>query len=154
MRSVLRTLLVFSVGCTVSAADDPASVLARILAEKGTINSSELARVESVDMGERVKVLASLLEQKGLLTPGDMDKLARAASSEITAPGRLVPAVMGGAAPQAQPAGPPTPAREAAAAVTSQSKFPVTVYGTLLVNAFFDTSLNNIQDIPLFAGKQ
>jgi hypothetical protein len=154
MRSVLRTLFVFSVGCTVSAADDPASVLARILAEKGTINSSELARVESVDMGERVKVLASLLEQKGLLTPGDMDKLAHAASSEITAPGRLVPAVMGGAAPQAQPAAPPTPAREAAAAVTSQSKFPVTVYGTLLVNAFFDTSLNNIQDIPLFAGKQ
>jgi hypothetical protein len=41
-----------------------------------------------------------------------------------------------------------------APAVTSQSKVPVTLYGTILLNAFFDTSLNNIEDIPLFASKK
>jgi len=57
-----------------------------------------------------------------------------------------------GSAPPQAPAGKP----EAATAppVTSQSRVPVTVYGTILLNAFFDTSLNNIEDIPLFAGKQ
>jgi hypothetical protein len=129
------------------AADDPASVLAKILAEKGTINSSELARIEATAAGAKVDVLASLLAEKGLLTSGDMARLGRTASEARP----VLVAVNGSPAPQPTPA----PKPEAPSPpVTSQSKFPITVYGTLLVNAFYDTSLTNIQDIPLFAGKQ
>jgi hypothetical protein len=31
---------------------------------------------------------------------------------------------------------------------------PIQVYGTLLLNSFYNTSLNNNEDVPLFAGKQ
>ena len=155
MRSVLTIVLLLSPVCFAFAADDPARVLARILAERGAITASELARVESVDVRERVNVLASLLEQKGVLTPGDVAMVEQATSFQTaTAPVRLLPAVMANVTPQAQPSVVPSRGPEVVPAVTSQSKFPVTVYGTLLVNAFYDTSLTNIQDIPLFAGKQ
>src|SRR5205823_7110911 len=45
-------------------------------------------------------------------------------------------------------------ATQAAPPVTTQNKFPLTVYGTILANAFSNTSLTNIQDIPLFNAKQ
>jgi hypothetical protein len=155
MRSILTIFCLFSGIPTAFAAEDAASVLARILAGRGTITSSELARVESVDVRERVNVLASLLQQKGVLTPGDVAMVEQAPSSQTaTAPVRLIPAVMANGAPQTQPIAAPRPGSEVSPAVTSQSKLPVTVYGTLLVNAFYDTSLTNIQDIPLFAGKQ
>lgn len=41
-----------------------------------------------------------------------------------------------------------------APAVTSVARLPVVIYGTALLNSFYNTSLNNNQDVPLFAGKQ
>src|ERR1051326_2927103 len=81
------------------AADDPASVLAKILAEKGTINSSELARIEATAAGAKVDVLASLLAEKGLLTSGDMARLGRTASEARP----VLVAVNGSPAPQPTP---------------------------------------------------
>lgn len=128
------------------AAENPVDVLARILAEKGTISSSELARIEAAAAPQRLDLLAALLAEKGLLTAGDMARLGSTAS-EASHPvsAVLVSANQAPAAPKPEAPAPP---------VTSQSRSPVTVYGTLLVNAFYDTSLTNIQDIPLFAGKQ
>ena len=141
------------------AMDDPASVLARILAEKGAIDAAGLARVESAAITDRVNILVSLLQQNGMLTASDMARLEQATTpGTVTTAVRLVPAVMRTAAPDpmgaSQAPAPQKPAPEAAPPVTSQSRFPVTVYGTLLLNAFYDTALTNIQDIPLFAGKQ
>jgi len=115
-------------------AQDSASVLARILAEKGTITAAELARVEAAPPSDRVGALAALLQQKGLLSATEVARIAPAA-------------------PATQPA-PPRTAESAAPAVTAQSRFPVTVYGTLLMNSVYDTALMNITDIPLFTGKQ
>ena len=127
------------------AADDPASVLARILAEKGAISSADVARVEAADASQRVHVLAALLANKGLLTATDLARLERGGEA---APGAAASPVLASQQP-------PAPRREITTPpVTSQTRSPVTVYGTLLFNAFEDTSLTNIQDIPLFAGKQ
>ena len=42
-------------------ADDPASVLALILVEKGTITSTDLARVDAAAVPDKAAVLASKL---------------------------------------------------------------------------------------------
>jgi len=126
-----------------AAAEDSAGRLARILADKGIIAPSELEMVRAADADSRVQLLASILERKGVLSGDEVAGLT---------PG-LMPAVYKTeAGPQVAAA--PKPAPETAPPVTSQSRFPVTVYGTLLTNAFYNTSLTNIQDIPLFAGKQ
>jgi hypothetical protein len=115
-------------------AQDSAGDLARILRDKGVITSSDLEKLESTPSAERVRVLASLLEVKGVLSAAEVASVTK--NSPTQAPRQ----------------GPVT--ADAAPAVTSQNKVPVTVYGTILLNAFFDTSLNNIEDIPLFASKK
>jgi hypothetical protein len=115
-------------------AQDSAGDLARILRDKGVITSSDLEKLESTPSAERVRVLASLLEVKGVLSAAEVASVTK------------------NSPPQAPRQGPVT--ADAAPAVTSQNKVPVTVYGTILLNAFFDTSLNNIEDIPLFASKK
>jgi hypothetical protein len=140
MRSGLVTAVVALNALVAFAADDPATILARILAEKGTLNSTDLAKVESAAAAQKVDVLTSLLADKGVLTSGDLARLGRTASETVVAQ-------------QPRPSAPPK-VETSSPPVVSQSKSPITVYGTLLFNAFYDTSLTNIQDIPLFAGKQ
>lgn len=140
MRSRLVTAVVALNALVAFAADDPATTLARILAEKGTLSSADLARVESAAAAQKVDVLTSVLAEKGLLTAGDLARLGRTAPESVVAQ-------------QPRPSAPPK-VETSSPPVVSQSKSPVTVYGTLLFNAFYDTSLTNIQDIPLFAGKQ
>jgi hypothetical protein len=50
----------------VAFAPDPATILARILAEKGTLSSTDLATA-----GQKVNTVVFLLADKGLLTTGD-----------------------------------------------------------------------------------
>src|SRR5258708_5076299 len=142
-------------------ADDSARVLARILAGKGAITAGELAKVESASWDQRVDVLAALLEQKGLLSGKELALVA--GDGERTAVAGFEPAV---STPPPAVFTPPVatlpaqPRTEAPAAtvttppVTAQSKFPVTIYRTVLFNSFFDTAVTNIQDVPLFAAKQ
>src|SRR5438309_7411082 len=120
------------------------SMLARILAGKGVIDSAELARVEAASPESRVQVLASLLEEKGVLTRAELAKLTPPAEPAAVLATYQTPA----------PAQPMKPAEQAGAQaappVTGEKKFPITVYGTLLLNAFSNTALTNIEDIPLF----
>jgi len=101
-----------------------------------------------------------MLEAKGVLTSAEIARLqVDRTNAAPTASARIVPAVYAPVTPAVASASPQAPAGrpEATAApppVTSQSRVPVTVYGNILLNAFFDTSLNNIEDIPLFAGKK
>jgi hypothetical protein len=121
-------------------AQDSAGDLARILRDKGVITNSDLEKLESSPSEGRVRLLASILEMKGVLSAAEVATFIKSPTA--------APAVQ----PQAPAKGPET--ASAAPGVTSQNKVPVTVYGTILLNAFFDTSLNNIEDIPLFASKK
>jgi len=121
-------------------AQESADVLARILADKGTITAAELARVQAAPPGDRVGALAILLQQKGLLTESDVARVAPQPAAAVAAQRTTTSQRPSTEAP------PPS--------VTAQSHFPVTVYGTILVNAVYDTALMNITDIPLFTAKQ
>ena len=48
-------------------AEDAPTVLARLLMEKGAINASEFARIESASTQDRVDLLATMLEARGIL---------------------------------------------------------------------------------------
>lgn len=111
---------------------DPATTLAHILVEKGILTAADLSSLEGAAALDRVAALAALLEQEGVLSPADLALLS--------------------GQPPAPPAG--TQQKSDAPPVVSQSKAPVTVYGTLLLNAFFNTATTHNQDIPLFAAKQ
>jgi hypothetical protein len=143
--------------CAIAFAHDSASVLAQILANKGTITSEELARVEAASPDARVEVLAEILQAKGVLTRNELAQVSPQVNLQVksdASPVRMVAASY--AVPVAQPGQLTAPSSKApeAAPVTSQSKLPVTVYGTILLNSFYNTSLNNIEDVPLLATKQ
>jgi len=160
-RTWLFTLLIFGL-LAPSFAEDSALDLARILRDKGVITSSDLAALESAASADRVRLLASLLEAKGVLTGAEAARISKSPPDEIQA-SRVIPtdgtATLAAATPSAMPAAAPPqapakgPETNSAPPVTSQSKSPVTVYGTIVLNAFFDTSLNNIEDVPLLASK-
>src|ERR1041385_659174 len=151
-RWIVLLMFIFAL-VTPSPAEDAAGTLARILADKGVIAASELAMVQAADPEKRVQLLASILEEKGVLSRAEVARLMpRSDASDSNLAAQLRPAVYKpDPAPQAVSG--PKPA-ESAPAVTSQNRFPVTIYGTLLTNAFYNTALTNIEDIPLFAGKQ
>ena len=133
LKSAFFVLFVSAGVLAESQPSGPASVLARILAEKGAITAADLSKVESAAEEERVTILAGLLQQKGLLTREDLARL------------NVIP----------QPAPPQGSQHKAEAPpVVAQGKEPVTIYGSLLLNAFMNTAGANIHDIPLFANKQ
>lgn len=141
-----------------ACAEDGASVLARILAEKGTISAAELAQVESAAPGEQLKILATLLEQKGVLTSIEVARLygppaPSAPQVAVATDGARGNAPTDGAAPQiASNSGPnsvssdslthdpqvppPLPSTSPGAPVTAQGGFPLSFYGTILFNSF------------------
>jgi hypothetical protein len=135
IKSAVLLLLLSFAALAQSPPADPATVLARILAEKGAITSADLSKVETAAEGERVTILAGLLQQKGLLTGADLARLSIAPRPPAPPP-------------------PQGPQQKQAPPVVAQSKVPVTLYGNLLLNAFMDTAGMNIQDVPLFTGKQ
>jgi hypothetical protein len=131
-------VLFATIWLSAASAQQSAQVLAGILEEKGVLSAAEGRRVREAGPNDAVAVIAGILRDKGILSGTD---LARAG---LPAPAQVVAAV---------PV-PSAPVTMAAPPVTAQSKFPVTLYGTLLLNAFSNTSLNNNEDVPLFAGKQ
>lgn len=163
-----RLLLVLAFSGMTALCQDNATVLARILAAKGTISTSELAQVESAAPGDRVGVLAALLQQKGLLTASEVASIGvRANDGEIAQANRTATVstsqlARAGAGTVQTPAtrgtatGTPAsaPNTSAGVPVTAQSKIPVTIYGTILMNAFMNDALGNVTDIPLFLSKQ
>jgi hypothetical protein len=167
-------ILLFAVSI-LAWADDNASVLARILAEKGTISAAELAQVESVAPGDRLQMLTALLENRGLLTPAEVARVngQPEANAPLVAhdggrgnvqPDRSAPKVPASSVNTTGPVSvdslrhddpqvPAQPTTAPGAPVTARGRFPVSVYGTVLFNSIFDTAQMNITDIPLFPVK-
>jgi hypothetical protein len=165
MRHFLACLVLSIFAGASASAQDPATVLARILAGKGSITEAELARVEGAAPDARVQTLVSLLQGKGLLTSADVAMVrSSSGNAEAAAVARLEPAVYTApvAAPAVASAVPPPPDQPAkpsggpaaSPSVTTASGFPLQVYGTILFNSFFDTALFNIQDVPTLTAKQ
>lgn len=147
MKSVLIAAVVFGIAWSAAGADDPASILARILVEKGTISSSDLARVEAAASPDKAAVLASILADKGVLSSSDVARVKGTGGAEHAA------AAVPPAPPMPAPKAPAPPKVNDGLAIVDESKARVSVYGTVLLNAFSNTALNNLEDIPLFAAK-
>jgi hypothetical protein len=125
-------------------AEDSAGMLAHILAGKGVISDAELARIEAASPEGRIQLLASLLEEKGVLTREELASLT-------PAPAPVLASYRPPDPPQAVAPKPPASPRQAAPPVTTDSRFPLQLYGNILTNAVFDTRFFNNEDLPLFA---
>lgn len=142
MRLFLTTCLLVAAAFGVDSDSGRALELARILAQKGTISTAELARIES--SADKIDVLTELLRNKGVLSA---QEYARISESSIVSRAPQPVAVETSTASSL-----PSAASSSNAEVTSS--FPLQFYGTLVLNAVYNTALTNIEDIPLFAGKQ
>ncbi len=168
------TLIAAAVVCACSlfaqnTPQDAATVLAQILAQKGTISSDELTRVEGAAARDRVSVLATILRDKGVLDSGDLAKLSVPTGTTPTpaprpslsvvaqgpssaSPPAAAPTTVAASSPNAPPA--PRQAEPAEHAEANAGKrIPVTVYGTLLFNAGFNTAGVNIEDAGTIVAK-
>lgn len=134
-RVVMTALLFLCVSVAVNAQDDPAVVLAQILTDKGTITAADLARVETTEERSRVSVLAGILRDKGLLNGSDLARLSLPRPVEAAA----------------NPAPPP---QSSEVAVTTKKRLPVSLYGTILFTAGYNTANFNFEDVPMIASKQ
>lgn len=144
-------------GVTSNAAPDPASALAQILAQKGTISSEELHQVLASSSQDRVSVLASILRDKGLLDSSDLAKLSTQNQPDLSGPSSASPP---GAAPTtvaaSSPNAPSAPdqAKPADRAEVNTGKhIPVSIYGTLLFNAGFNSTGLNLEDAGTIVSK-
>ncbi len=72
MHRTYCTALLFFVFLEPAFTQDSAGELARILRDKGVITNSDLEKLESTPSEERVRLLASLLEVKGVLSAAEV----------------------------------------------------------------------------------
>jgi hypothetical protein len=155
-RALILTLSIY-VSASIRGADlppDPVVTLAQILATKGTITAADVASVTAVSTSTRVRVLASILQGKGLLNESELAEVWSGSASAARSP-MIPPTVAEARAPQTVvPRLQPTPAATTSIPVTTKESVAVSMYGTVLLNAFFNTAPTNIQDIPLAAIKQ
>ncbi len=130
-----------------AAEGDRAATLAQILADKGTISLAELVQVQSATGADRLSTL------KGILSQGDMARLS-------PAPAPVAPAETTAALPvaSAKASEPPTSRPSATPSLDPSfetgKRIPVSLYGTVLFNAGYNTAAANIEDVPLFLSKQ
>jgi len=139
-------ILFVATAFAVDTNSDQTLELAKILAQKGTISAVELAQIQSAT--NKLSLLANILRDRGLLSA---DEYARVSHSAENPQGRLLLASAPVTPPPQAAAEKPAPSK---GEVLTQSGFPLEVYGTLLLNATYNTALTNLEDIPLFAGKQ
>jgi hypothetical protein len=157
LRKFVVTLIFWS--RLVLAADPPqdaVSVLAQILAQKGTISADDLNRVKAAGSQDRVSVLATILRDKGVLESADIAKLSiPALNGDGQSPPQVTPgpSSQSAAAPTSvaasSPNAPSIPEQakpEEAAEVHTGKHIPVTIYGTLLFNAGFDGAALNLNN--------
>jgi hypothetical protein len=151
--------------CTHAQQTEPAgpSPLVRLLQSKGIITEQEAARISSTP-SQGDQQLAELLLSKGVINREEYDRLVPALGAGSRA--SASPAARGVAAAHTVEAPGSTPtkaAREKRAAssqaqpggeVTTLSKVPVKLYGSILFNANYVDGGANTIDIPLFPQKR
>lgn len=139
--------------------------LVRLLQSKGIITEQEAAVIiEASSPAQAERRLAELLVSKGLITRQEYDQmlLIREASN-ASAPGVITAANHVSQGPfvdsastsveaQKEDASPAQPQDEGI--VTTLSKLPIKIYGSLLFNANYLSDGANTIDVPLFAQKQ
>ena len=104
MRKFVVTLIFWSrLALAADPPQDAASLLAQILAQKGTISADDLNRVEATGSQDRVTVLATILRAKGVLETADIAKLS---SPALNADGQSPPQVAPGPSSQSPAAQP------------------------------------------------
>jgi len=133
-------------------ADDAASTLARILLDRGTITNAEMARVEAAGSTDKTSVLASILADKGVLSASELARVRGGGAAPQTIAATPAPAATSPPMPIPKP--PSAPKVGTGPAVVAENKTNVSVYSTLLLNGFSNTSLANIADIPLTAASK
>src|SRR5579884_1898459 len=131
------------IAARIACAADSAAVLAEILEGKGVISPQERTLVIEARADQSAQVLAHLLLQKGLLTPSEAERVFIHDVGATVIPSSQITAAP---VPRLQTEAPPP--------VTSQSKLPVSIYGTILWNSFFNTSGMNNEDVPLLTAKK
>lgn len=158
MRKLMVSVIFWS--CLALAADPPqdaVSILSQILAQKGTISTAELNRIEAAASQDRVSVLASILREKGVLDSTDLAKLSvptvrtdGQSSTQARIPGpSSEPPSAATSAVASSPNAPSVPQQAEpteTADVHTGKHIPVTIYGTLLFNAGFDGAALNLND--------
>lgn len=158
LRKFLAPIVFCSVAIAANAQQDAASVLAQILAEKGTITSQQLRQVQAAASQDRVSVLAGILHDKGVLNSADLAKLSVPPSSSTDSSAQLAtlgpssaspisaaPTSVAASSPNAEPV-PKQAEPEERAEVNTGKHIPVSIYGTLLFNAGFNTAGVNLLD--------
>jgi len=148
IQKLIVTLFVLTAG-TLAWSESPARELARLLKEKGLISQSDLSRVEQLDAEQSVRLLTSILQEKGLINGAEVARVQSGAETQPVANTRPTVQNQSVAAVVQPPQRKQTAPAEGS--VTAQSKFPVTIYGTLLWNSFYNTAASNNTDIPLYA---
>jgi len=92
-RTYCGSLLLFAL-LGAAFAQEPAGQLARILRDKGIISNSDLEKLESTPSEERIRVLASLLEVKGVLSAAEAASVSKTSGYDGQDPAvRFIPAV-------------------------------------------------------------
>ena len=132
----------------ISAADppaDPAVTLAQILKARGIVTAADLASVTAASANARTEALAQILQRKGLVSESEIASIWNGRPSD----GRAALA-----AKSVTPQSAPTAAHTVDIPVTTHESVGVSLYGTLLLNAFYNTASTNIQDVPLAVSAQ
>ncbi len=140
-RVLVVTMCTMWSGAWIHAADPPADTavaLAQILKARGIVTAADVASVTAAAANARTNVLAQILQRKGLLNESEIASIWNGSSTALAAKP---------VTPQPAPAG----ARTVDIPVTTHEGVGVSLYGTLLLNAFYNTASTNIQDVPLFA---
>ena len=159
---MFKWLFVAFLCCTSLFADqsdnDPTIALARILTEKGTITASDLSRVQSADDHQRLSILTAILQDKGVLNNNDLAGLSPPAlpsTQKLSPEGSLAGVTLEPvSAHVSTPQQPQSQAQTTEIAVTTKKRVAVSLYGTLLFTAGYNTANANFEDLPMILSKQ
>ncbi len=101
-------------------------------------------------MADRLSVLTSILQEKGILTGTDLAKLPATAVASTSTVATAGIVAKGTEPPISRPSAPPA----LDGSFKTGKRIPVSLYGTLLFSAGYNTAAANIEDVPLFLNKQ
>ena len=136
------------------AQSDPAVVLAQILSERGAISAADLARVQTADEHNRLSLLTGILRDKGLLNPADLARLSLTPLDGVPTSKPVAVEASASSLPREQAPPGSSISQASDVSVTTKKQVPVSLYGTLLFTAGFNTANFNFTDVPMVASKQ